>query len=166
MVDNRIRLAEKIFFESIESDYEKALDMCSDVLSASANKVEIYLAHEVRCSILSSIGSIVEAIHEASMMIDVERSQPHPWFKRARLFLRIGRNEEAISDLTKVLEFNEDYFRETSLLMRSFAYLEINKECSRRDAMLLDDDFSFSIRTARFGYKEFSKADLLKMAGD
>lgn len=166
MIDDRIKIAEKIFNESLEDKYEDALNMCSDVINISSNRTEIYLAHEVRCSIFSSIGRVADAIREASMMIDLECGQPHPFFKRARLFLRIGRNEDAVSDLTKILCFGEDYFRETALFLRSFANLEINKKDSMRDAMLLDDGFSFFVRTAKFGYREFSKEDLLKMASE
>lgn len=166
MIDNRIKLAEKILDESNVDEYERALSICSEVLHDSTDKIECYLAHELRCTIYSLMDNVEYAINEASAMIDIEHSQPHPLFKRARLFLRLGRNAEAIDDLSKVIEFDEHYFRETALLMRSFANLEINKKCSISDAMLLEDGFSFFIRTEKFGYKEFSKEELLRMASD
>ena len=164
MIDERIKIAEKIFNESIVDEYENALGMCADVLDGTTNKIEIYLAHEVRCSLFSSMGGIMNAINEVSAMIEIEGNQPHPFFKRARLFLRINKNSEAISDLTKVIHFNEEYFRETALLLRSLANLEIDKFQSIKDAMLLDDGFSCFVRTQKFGYKEISKEYLLKIA--
>lgn len=164
MIDERIKNAEKIYDNAITDRYDYALNICLEVLCSSDNIIEIYLAHEVRCSIYISMGKVLEAIDEVSIMVDIEKMQPHPLFKRALLFIKAGRNEEAISDLTKVLCFNDNYFKETALLLRSFANLNIDKAQSCRDANLLDDGFFYFIGTKDFGYRKFSKEDLLKMA--
>lgn len=165
MIDKRIKQAEKILNESIADQYENALVMCAEILGESLGTMASYLAHEIRCSIYSELGNTDQAIKEASAMIGLEENQPHPFFRRALLLLRSGKNLEAIADLTKVLQFNDTYFRETALFFRSYANLEFDRAQAMRDAILLEDGFTYFVKTSSLGRKEISKEDLLRMAG-
>ncbi|GAA6143109.1 hypothetical protein [Hydrogenophaga sp. 5NK40-0174] len=166
MMDASLQEAEKIVHGSVKRGYEHALALCEQVLSEAASTPERYLARDLREAIFSRLGQFEQALDEVAEMIALESKQPHPYFRRARLLLRMGDEAGAVADFTKVIELDDGYFEEVALFLRAVANLEIDKAQSMRDAMLLEDGFSFFARSKRLGLRELSKEQLLEMAKD
>lgn len=163
-MDVRLKIAEKIANDAKSDDYGYALEICHEILrSADCCRIDAYLAHEICCSIYSSIGDFSKAIEEASAMIDLESGQPHPFFKRARLFLRSGNNAGAVGDLTRVIGFDENYFKESAYFLRSFANININKKRSISDANKVSENFSLFVRAKDFESRLISRGNLLDL---
>ncbi len=119
MTQQKLSYVRKIIDGCNVVEYPKAIEVCDEIIRENECVPHVYEAHDLRSAIFWAHEKDQNAIDDATAMVSLESARPHPFFARGCLYLKSERFLEAVPDLTKVIDFSEDYFHETALFYRA-----------------------------------------------
>lgn len=123
-------------------DYAEALRRLDDLAAVFPKETKVWAT---RAYINERKGDSGAAIADWSKLINLSNKEPHPFYVRGILFIRVARYREAVADFTKVIElgdfYNSDYYREPAYFCRADAYSRLGEfEKARLDCIHVRDD--------------------------
>lgn len=133
--------------------YEEALKLCTQALEADSNNYEW---HELRSEILKKKGDFEGALSDLERVIELMPTDFSPIFRRGRWSFELGRYDQTILDMTKIIDADQSYFKDSAYYFRSQAFYFCGKyHQAFSDCANMPDDFFLGPYT-------ISRNDLLK----
>jgi tetratricopeptide (TPR) repeat protein len=142
------------------SDYDKALELCNEVIKAHPLLTE---GLRERASIYAHMGDFKRAVTDMTNVIAQEPDNPSHHFFRGWWHLDGGNAAQAVEDLTKALALggkNNHYHDQSAHFLRAVALVRLKRyDDALADCQHVRDDFLIYIRSGKV-----SKADIVQQA--
>lgn len=144
-------------------DYDAALSGCNALIAEDCGCESAY---RLRSRVFHDLGRYSDAFSDLDTLLELRPGALNVYFERADWYLRLGKDQAAIEDATKLIESGEPYFIDAAYFFRSVALLNLGKlEEAMRDCNQLPDNAQAYVTTFSLGGKLLSKSELTTMIG-
>lgn len=120
--------------------YKKAAELCTQAIDTHCDDYEWY---EIRSEILKKKGDYEGAFSDLEKVIELMPNEMAPIFRRGRWSFDLGNYNQAVKDMSAIIDADYSYFKDSAYYFRAQAfYFLCDHERALSDCMNISEGFS------------------------